>query len=256
MAKTTGFFSEERLNKAIWLTAGLIVVALVVLGGYIYYQNYPASNVPPLVQKSIDEAKAKVTKDPQNANLRVELARLYLGVKKYDEAIAELNQAVKLEPKNVGALALLGVAYEEKGQQSRAVDFYKKAIDAGSKEEMQALNPFLYEAQYRLANIYIEDKQYDPAIKVLEGALKNNPFDSDLQYLTGQAFLGKGDYDKAIVSFEEAIKYVPNFAEAHYGLGQAYERKGEKERAIAAYEQALKYKANYREAKEALERLE
>lgn len=255
MSKIGKVLSEEWINKAIWVVAGLIVITLVILGGYVYYQNYPRSTVPPLVQKAIDEAKDKVAEDPDNADLRVELARLYVGTKLYDEGIAELQAALKLNNKHVGALALMGMAYEEKGREGRAIDFYKKAISYGTKEEMQALNPYLYEAQYRLGNIYIEQSRYDLAIEVLKGGLKNNPFDSDLHYLLGKAYLGKGSYDLAITEFEEAIKYVPNFAEAHYGLGQAYEKKEEKDRAITAYETALKYKKDYREAQEALNRL-
>jgi tetratricopeptide (TPR) repeat protein len=79
----------------------------------------------------------------------------------HQEAIAELNTAVRLEPQNVEAWANLAVAYE------RAGDF-RNAIVAGTRA--RDLNPHHYYVNLGLARAFIQQKEWRLAIERAEDA--------------------------------------------------------------------------------------
>lgn len=247
--------TEKRLDLAIRIVAGLIVVTLLVGGGYYAYTLLTKSAVSPVIQQEIDKTKAEIAKDPKNADLHVKLARLYMSENLKSQAQQELEQALKLNKDNVAALTLLGTIYEERGDDAKAATYYKKAIALAEKTEFKALNMYLYESYFRLGTIYIRQKEYDKAIEVLKKDAELNAMDSDVHYQLGLAYLKKGDTDAAVAELQDAVKYVPDYAEAHFALGQAYEKKGEPDKAVEEYELAVDYKADYKEAKEALDRL-
>ena len=253
-----GFFdsvSENMLNRIIVIVIVLIVVVTAAGLGLYAYRQIPAKNYSPAVQKQINDAEAAIAKNPKDADARVRLATIYLSESQYTEAKTELTQALEANKNHIGANQLMGAVYEHEGNISRAVSYYKKTISLSEKTEFQSLNPYLYEAIYRLGAIYIDQKKYKDAIAVLKKGVAINPIDSDLRYQLGIAYVRDKKPDEAITQLKEAVKYVPNFAEAHYWLGRACELKGDKDSAKKAYQDALKYKPDYPEAKEALNRL-
>ena len=56
-----------------------------------------------------------------------------LNLKDYDRAIANFDEALKLDPKYVVALNARGLAYEGKGQHDRAIADYDRAIELDPK---------------------------------------------------------------------------------------------------------------------------
>jgi len=249
-------FDNKTLDKAIKYAVIAIIIVLVTGGGYVAYKQWwPQREISELSQKAIDSAAKAVAKDPKDADARVKLANLYIGEGMYGDAKTELEAALASNKNHIAALALLGTVYEEDGQISKAVTYYKKAIDLSDKTEFKSLNPYMYESIYRLGSIYIDQKKYNDAISVLEKGVKINQMDSDLRYKLGIAYYMAGKTDEAVTQLEEAVKYVPSFAEAYYWLGRAYEKKGEKDQAKAAYESAIDNKPDYKEAEEALNKL-
>lgn len=247
---------DKTLNKAIKYAIIAIIAVLIAGGAYVVYkQVWPQRQISELAQKAIDSAAKAVAKDPKDADARVKLANLYIGEGMYGEAKTELEAALASNKNHIAALALMGTVYEDDGQVSKAVTYYKKAIALADKTEFKSLNPYMYESIYRLGSIYIDQKKYQEAIAVLEKGVKINQMDSDLRYKLGMAYLRAGKPEEAITQLEIAVTYVPSFAEAYYQLGQAYEKKGDKDQAKKAYENAIKNKSDYKEAEEALNKL-
>lgn len=247
--------SDKTLNLAIIIVAILLVIVIIAgLGVYVYRQE-SGQNYSPAVQKQINDAEAAISKNPKDADARVRLATIYLSEDQYDDAKTELEEALKANKNHIGANQLMGAVYENEGNISQAVSYYKKTISLSEKTEFQSLNPYLYEAIYRLGAIYNDQKKYKDAVIVLKKGVTINPIDSDLRYQLGIAYVRDKKPDEAVTQFKEAVKYVPDFAEAYYWLGRAYELKGDKDLAKNAYRDALKYKPDYPEAKEAISRL-
>jgi tetratricopeptide (TPR) repeat protein len=116
---------------------------------------------------------------------------------------------------------------------------------------------------------YIEKREYDRALKVLQDALKEDPDNpglhgwmgvvmmetgkpnlavsefkkalaiepgnADFYNGLGYAMLSMGSLDDAIKSFQEAIRINPRHADAHYGIGTAYINTGQVKLATKEY---------------------
>ncbi len=85
---------------------------------------------------------------------------------KFDSAIRELEEAVRLKPDFAMAYSLLGACYVDKHQYDLAIRHVEKAIK---------LEPEDAGYRYNLGMVYAQKGQYDLAITQLEEALKLNP---------------------------------------------------------------------------------
>jgi tetratricopeptide (TPR) repeat protein len=256
MAEKQEFWTEERLKKGIiYLIIGIVVVAAATFGWW-YYLNKPEASTPPVLQRQINDALARSKKNPNDVGAHILLAQLYLQDKRYDDAITECNLILKKNKGNEYALSLMAIAYDENGNKSAAIKYYKQAITAGTKKQNSGLNPAVVESRFRSGKIYLAQKNYDLALVQFQTLADQNSMDADSRYYLGVTFYDMKQYDKSIEWLLQATKFVPDYYEAFYQLGQAYEKKGDKTKAIAAYKQALKGKADYADAKNALARLE
>ena len=75
------------------------------------------------------------------------LGDLYEASGRYDEALAKLNEALKVNPRTLPAQMLVGVIYERKGDIAKAQQAYEKVL---------TLNPRFAPAANNLAWLYSE----------------------------------------------------------------------------------------------------
>jgi tetratricopeptide (TPR) repeat protein len=153
-----------------------------------------------------------------------------------DKAIAEFEEAIKLDPNYVEAHVNLGIGYAKQGMFDKAIAAYEEAI---------RLDPDIAEAHYNLGLAYAKQGMFDKAIPQYEEALKLNPDDADTHWNLGAAYADQGQADKAITEYKAAIELDPNIAEVHYDLGVVYYKQGELNEAAAEFEEAVKLDPNY-----------
>ncbi len=161
----------------------------------------------------------------------------YLGDKQ--KAIDDFNQAIKLNPNLAAAYVGRGVVYSDLGKKQKAIDDFNQAIK---------LNPNLAEAYNNRGIVYsnLGDKQ--KAIDDFNQAIKLNPNLAFAYNNRGLAYSNLGDKQKAIDDFNQAIKLNPNYAAAYVGRGVVYSDLGKKQKAIDDYNQAIKLNPNYADA--------
>jgi len=92
-------------------------------------------------QRFLDEATELRPDYAEAWNRRAILA---LDERNYPVAIADIQEALKREPRHFGALAGLGMIYESIGQERAALAAYRDAV---------ALNPFLEQAKQGVARL-------------------------------------------------------------------------------------------------------
>ena len=141
--------------------------------------------------------KRVIEKEPKHKTVRRNLAFVLVQQRKFDDAIAMLNEQTKINPFEDYAYNLLGSVYWQQQDYAKAEEAFRKQI------EVTPLDPT---AHASLGEMFVESRKYKEAIPALERAISISP-DREILYVTlGRAYLSTGETKKAIDTFEEAIK--------------------------------------------------
>lgn len=146
-----------------------------------------------------------VRKNPNAWIAHHNLTAIFFDSERVDEAISHFESCVKLNPKNSSlTYYALGLAYSQKGDTNKAIEFYDKAADSdpGSQVAVTSMADACFlKGQYRLAvENYKKALQLKPP--VISDIEINCRIGSSLKYL--------GNYKDALVYFERAIIFIPN----------------------------------------------
>ena len=148
-----------------------------------------------------------------------------------DRAIADLNEAIRLDPKFAMAFNNRGAAYNEQGDNDRAIADLNEAIRIDPKFAMAFNNR---------GNAYSDKGDNDRAIADFNETIRIDPKFARAFQNRGSAYHDKGDNDRAIADYSEAIRIDPEDASAFNGRGVAYRAKGDLDRASADYNEAIR----------------
>ncbi|MDR4497770.1 MAG: tetratricopeptide repeat protein [Candidatus Scalindua sp.] len=173
------------------------------------------------------------------ADIYFEKGLEYYNNERWDEAIAEINKAMALNPEYKDSFYKFGLAHYKGG-------FYDKAITAYSLSLKLNPNDFRVYCDRGLA--YGKNGQYDKAIADYDQAIKLDPKHAKVYVGRGVAFKNKGEDEKAIADYTQAIKLNSTYALAYYNRGLVHQKKGRYEKAIADFDQALKSNPKYTNA--------
>ncbi len=146
-------------------------------------------------------------------------------------AIAELKQALKLDPKNVNILNSLGVCYGVSGETDQALDAFEAAIQIDPNEIMA-----LYNAGY----VSGLNNRPAGALKYYQQAEAIDANVFEVAFQIGKLHLDQGDDSTAKTYFEKAIQLQPESWIANFHLGECCETLNLFEDAIQHYEAAVK----------------
>jgi len=155
---------------------------------------------------------------------------------KLKEAIAEYDEAIRLEPYLAPAYINRGIAYARLGQHQRAIQDFDEAI---------RLDPQYAEAYYSRGLAYGELGQFQRAIQDLDEAIDFNPQYTLAYNNRGTAYISLGQFQRAIQDFDEAIALNPKYSLAFNNRGIAHARLGQYQRAIQDYDEAIRLNPQY-----------
>ena len=101
---------------------------------------------------------------------------------------------------DVANLFRLGQSYENAGNMQKAKETYEKLL------EIQPDNYVFFDA---LNRVYVQLKDYDNSIALIEQRLKLNPDDVNMKGLLGSTYYLKGDEEKAFKTWDDALDQSP-----------------------------------------------
>lgn len=143
------------------------------------------------------------------------------------EALADLREAVRLEPKLAAAHSALAILYDGEGEGEAALEHHRRAAELEPKNAAY-LNNLAY-------SLFVHGQARD-AIGVYQQALRLDPLNPRLRNNLGFAYAKTGDFRSAALQFERGG--TP--AEARNNLGFAYERGGNLAQAFEEYAEAAR----------------
>ena len=147
-----------------------------------------------------------------------------------EQAIADYNKAVELDPDLAAAYNNLGWAYYNLGDLNKAFLYYSKAIEK---------DPRLAKAYYNRAIVYCKQGKYRQAILDFSRGIDIDPVHTDSFYNRGLAYYTEGNFDEALADYNKALEIDPNDADVYNNRGLAYYNQDKMPQALADYNKAI-----------------
>ena len=201
-----------------------------------------------LVEKGlVDEAIANYQKavelEPTSALVHTNLGTVLGDKGRLDEAIASHRKAIELVPKLAAAHSNLGENLTKKGQLDEAIAECEKAVE---------LEPTSAGAHHNRGNALLRKGQFDEAMACFRKALDLDPTHFGAYSNMGAILCDiKRDYDGAITCFRKAIELDPSherIADVHHNLGTALRNKNQLDEAIASFRKSIELNPKLAEA--------
>ena len=172
----------------------------------------------------------------ETANAHNNRGTILLGEGKYDQAIAEFEQA--LTASENPAIARLNIA---------RAHYKKKDYAAATRAlgEHLKLQPRSKEAENLLGNIAMDQGRLDEAEEHFRRALGYEPNFADARNSLGILHQKRGRSDEALEEFRRVVAVDADYAEAHNNIGVIMKDRGRKEEAVAAFRRAIQADPNF-----------
>jgi tetratricopeptide (TPR) repeat protein len=155
---------------------------------------------------------------------------------KYNEAVSDLANAIRLDPSDAADFFALGAAYLKLDRVDEGIQALEKC--QSMKPGQASTTDLLGKAYFQKGLTSLEAKQYATAIQSL---LKAKDYDTDnghIYYRLGEAYLLQKNYGEAEKALNKSIGYLNNDADAYERLGLVYEKQKRWDDALKAYKKA------------------
>ncbi len=146
------------------------------------------------------------------------LGLAYVGLEKFEEAIAAYQQAITYRPDWAYSHAALASAYANMHRYTEALDVYKVAVKLDPTDEM---------IHHQLGNVYSKRGKNAAAIRHQRQAIAIAPAFAAAHYQLGLLYAQEKQWSQAITSYRIAYEYDATLVEALYNLAQAHLRTGD-----------------------------
>lgn len=205
------------------------------------------------VDEAIAELEKAVSLDPTLVSAQFNLAEAYGNSPSHGTAkqIEQLRKIISIAPDFARAHMALGKALLHDGKVNDAVAELREAT---------RLDPASGEAHYQLGLALARSgQQQDGAAEVTKGrelsSADERNQNAELDISEGQAALQKGELQEAEAKFRHAIRLQPNSPVAQHLLGITLEKEGNTEDAVAAYKKVLELNPSDLSARQSVDRL-
>jgi tetratricopeptide (TPR) repeat protein len=142
----------------------------------------------------------------------------YRAQERFDEAIRDWRDAIRLAPEAPQPLVALGELADARGDFSQAADWFSQAVDRLKDEDPAIL--------YRLALARYRAGSPGAAILPLERAVARRPSSGAANYLLGLIYRDTNNAARAIQSIEVALAIQPELTAAREELADLYRAEG------------------------------
>lgn len=212
----------------------------------------------------IENAKAKIQREPENINYRRSLADLYIKNENYQAAIQELEEALKIsgnaDPQIERAISDARVAELE-----NEVEALKEAGDPAAEEKETELEQFRIDQagdrvqrypndlgfKFEYGKLLFKHEFLNEAAQQFQQSQRSPQRRIESLYYLGRCFAGKGQMDIAIEQLKKAVSELPSMDKLKkqilYDLGEMHEKAGQADEAKQAFKEIYSVDIGYRD---------
>ena len=170
-----------------------------------------------------------------------QLASLHWERYQFREAILQCKQILKQHPNTPAASTaayLVGQYQQAEGRSEEAMKSYKHFLDNFPT------SPYRTTAVNRLIQLYITNRRYAEAEKLIQERMQQYPDDITLLEQLAELYQQQNDYPKALELYREAIKRNPDNTSLRKKLGALYAETGKTSQAVAEWKKLVAGGAN------------
>ncbi len=153
-----------------------------------------------LYEKAIDAYKYALVIDEKFDYAYRNMGDAYIRLRKYKEAIEVLEKVMELTRPEEVLYEAIGYCYDRLKNNAQARFYYRKATH---------LNPGNGKLFYKLARTYMNDQQWQQAVKQLESAMQINRNYPDYNLAMGECKMNLGEMREAIQCFSVVVRARP-----------------------------------------------
>jgi Tfp pilus assembly protein PilF len=159
--------------------------------------------------QTVDRARLVVDAVPRSAQAHNNLGGELLMRGLVDEAIPQLEEAMRLDPAHAEAHSNLGVAFSRRGRWVDAIELYRRAL---------SLDPLQTQAYSNLGNALLQQGRTEEAIAEFDEGLRIDPADAQARTNRAGALFRAGRVDAAIADLEQVVRVRPDLEVARRNL--------------------------------------
>ncbi len=190
-----------------------------------------------LLDEAVPFFTERLQKDPNDAFAHAQraLARSERRYTDYDGAIADLDEAIRLQP---------GVAlfWRHRGMIRAFKGDYDRAL--ADLDESIRLDPAAADGYNKRAQVRSRKKDYDGTLADSEEAIRREPRNGDHYGQRANVWFARGQFAKAWADLDKAVQLNPDVGWFYYMRGSRHEQFGELLQAVADLNQAIALEPN------------
>jgi len=187
-----------------------------------------------------DALTQAVSFDPTqySANAHTNLAECYRHLHDYHHALAEASQSLKIQPSYNSALFTMGMIYRDMNDLDKATEYLKRYAQTADPNTARNVQSQLKETRVwrnlKLASEYLNSRQEEKAVSLLEKAAKDDPssLSGQVHAQLAYALRKTGAPERAVAEAKKALALDPDNKNAMYCLATACGDVGQFDEAI------------------------
>jgi predicted Zn-dependent protease len=174
--------------------------------------------------------RALLTDHPGDRKLQGMLAQIRLGRGDDDGAGRILDELIRTDPKDYGALQARGILYDDTGHPEMAIPLLRQVFAEDPKRGKVAGYPLAVAlrkvGQAAEAEKVLAEVRRTQELELADDAIKNQPDNLDLRVRLAKDLIRDGYAADGLRILNEALERAPGFAPAHRALAEYYAKEG------------------------------
>lgn len=188
--------------------------------------------------EAIGTFREALGKFPKDARLHYWLGLVYYRSDLFNEALKECERAINRGLSIPGLWLLAGDICCQNHLRERAIQYYEK-VKAGAE---------IKEAKYKLARIFLQQREFEKARKMFGEVLNIEPDFASAEAGIGESYFRENRFPQAEKFFQKALQLDPQLRRARIGLSIVYLEKKDYEKAQEILNQIRRGEADFQSA--------
>jgi tetratricopeptide (TPR) repeat protein len=150
---------------------------------------------------------------------------------KFENALEDLNEAIRLDPNRARYFSNRGLVYDRLDEFERAIADYNEALRRDTTDAQTYCNR---------GRAYRATKDDDRAIKDYNQAVQLDPQLADAYFHRGNVYKARKEYPQAVRDYGEAIRLEPGWSDPYFNRGNVHRANKEYAQAVSDYKEVIR----------------